>query len=419
MGDAPDVRYDPRPVRRFALEETRRHGTGRRRLPKLNRDRTKRPKAEPRRRPYLQVALGIQDTSMRNTILTALVCLSGVVLCERLDARPSNSAAPTAAPITSADGEGWVADFDAAVAQAKREGKDLFVDFTGSDWCTWCIRLDNEVFKHEEFLGAAKAKFVLVALDYPRGEEARAKVPNPQRNQELSQKYEIQGFPTILLMTADGEVFGRTGYRPGGPTPYVEHLNEMLTKGKAEVAAAVKLVAEWNSATGAAKDAAWDKIAMAAEGMSPEGVAAEKLVEPLRAAFTSDADNAQGRKLRATKQLLRLGRADANVIAAAVQLDPKNESALHEQAVEAMFNDREAFDDPAAVKRMVEAVEKLDALGKLHDQQRLVLPFAFSAFLSRDVLSDLPRAKRHAQRVKDIGSDNQRLMDALEEILQS
>ena len=61
--------------------------------------------------------------------------------------------------------EGWIADFDEAVKLAKAEKKDLFVDFTGSDWCGWCKKLDAEVFSKEEFLTAAKKSFVLVALD--------------------------------------------------------------------------------------------------------------------------------------------------------------------------------------------------------------------------------------------------------------
>lgn len=33
-----------------------------------------------------------------------------------------------------AQDENWLDDFDRAIELAKREGKDLVVDFTGSDW---------------------------------------------------------------------------------------------------------------------------------------------------------------------------------------------------------------------------------------------------------------------------------------------
>lgn len=349
---------------------------------------------------------------MRTPILAAFVCVAGLA-----PSAVASSARASTVPAAICAGEGWIEDFDAAVALAKKENKDLFVDFTGSDWCGWCIKLNDEVFKHEEFLVAAKKSFVLVSLDFPRKPEAKAKVPNPERNKALSEKYAVQGFPTILLMTPDGDVFGKTGYRPGGPTPYVEHLNEMLTKGKAEVAQAQKLVDTWASAAADAKGAAWDKLAAAAESMESDSVGAGKLVEALRSAYKDDPTNAAGRKLRATKLLLRFESTDPEVLAAGVALDPKNEAGVHELALAARFQDQSVFGDPEAVKSLVEAVERFDALGKIHDKERLVIPFAYSAFLSRDTLQDMERAKRFATRVKELGTSNQRLLQALDEIL--
>ena len=66
----------------------------------------------------------------------------------------------------------------------------------------------KEVFDHAEFENGVKDHFILVALDFPNGAEAKAKVPNPERNKELQEQYGIRGFPTILLMSAEGEVFG-------------------------------------------------------------------------------------------------------------------------------------------------------------------------------------------------------------------
>ena len=104
-----------------------------------------------------------------------------------------------------AGGTDWIQDFDSAQRIAKKEGKDLLVDFTGSDWCGWCIRLDREVFSQEGFLESAKKDFVLVSLDFPRAEEAKQRVPHPERNQELLERHGVRGFPTILLMTPEGE----------------------------------------------------------------------------------------------------------------------------------------------------------------------------------------------------------------------
>lgn len=70
---------------------------------------------------------------------------------------------------------------------------------------------------------------MLLEIDIPR----RAELPRQQavHNQELMQKYGVRGFPTILLIDEEGEVLGRTGYRPGGPEAYVDHLKELLAAG--------------------------------------------------------------------------------------------------------------------------------------------------------------------------------------------
>jgi len=121
--------------------------------------------------------------------------------------------APALANAIPIETEGpWLEDYDEAVKVARAEGKDLFVDFTGSDWCGWCIRLDSEVFEHDEWLDAVQGDYVLVKLDFPRKQEIKDLVPNPKRNEELKNKLGVTRFPTIMLLTADGDSFGRTGY---------------------------------------------------------------------------------------------------------------------------------------------------------------------------------------------------------------
>lgn len=45
----------------------------------------------------------------------------------------------------------WHTNVKEAIDLAKKEDKPLFLFFTGSDWCGWCIRLQKEVFKTPEF----------------------------------------------------------------------------------------------------------------------------------------------------------------------------------------------------------------------------------------------------------------------------
>ena len=64
---------------------------------------------------------------------------------------------------------GWLDDIENAKEQAKQGGKRILLDFTGSDWCGWCKKLDAEVFSQQEFKDYAAKKLVLVEVDFPKG----------------------------------------------------------------------------------------------------------------------------------------------------------------------------------------------------------------------------------------------------------
>ncbi len=129
--------------------------------------------------------------------------------------------------------KGWTDDFDAAKAKAAKEGKLLLVDFSGSDWCGWCIKLDDEVFSKKEFVKTAQMDFVLVMVDSPRNKEKLSKKARKQ-NPGLVEKYKIRGFPTVLVMDAEGEVLARTGYRKGGVKEYIKHLDSIAEAHRAK-----------------------------------------------------------------------------------------------------------------------------------------------------------------------------------------
>ncbi len=121
----------------------------------------------------------------------------------------------------SAEGP-WMTDFEAAKAKAKAEGKDLLIDFTGSDWCHWCVKLKEEVFDHDSFVSGASKSFIFVELDFPRKKELDPKLK--AQNEKLRDQFKIEGYPTIILANHEGVEYARTGYQAGGPTKYIEHL---------------------------------------------------------------------------------------------------------------------------------------------------------------------------------------------------
>lgn len=128
-----------------------------------------------------------------------------------------------------AGGEGWTSDSTAAKKQATESKKDLLIDFTGSDWCGWCIKLNEEVFSKEAFKAGVKDTMILVELDYPK-DKSKLTAATIQQNKELEEKYPIAGYPTIFLTDADGKPYAATGYEEGGPEAYVKHLNELREK---------------------------------------------------------------------------------------------------------------------------------------------------------------------------------------------
>ncbi|MFU8780881.1 MAG: thioredoxin family protein [Kiritimatiellia bacterium] len=139
----------------------------------------------------------------------------------------------TAGMLQAKDGHGWLTDFEAAKAQAAEKKVPILVNFSGSDWCGWCIRLDKEVFSQEAFTAfAASGAVVLFEADFPQRKEQSAELK--QQNSHLQHKYGIRGFPTVLLLNAEGAVLGRTGYQRGGAEAYVEHLKALLAKAAAE-----------------------------------------------------------------------------------------------------------------------------------------------------------------------------------------
>lgn len=128
--------------------------------------------------------------------------------------------------ITGALAKNWETDFTKATAEAKRTGRYLLMDFTGSDWCPGCIRLDREVFETQAFKEYARKNLVCVVVDFPKT------FPQPVdlqvRNAELQEKFGVQGYPTVLLLSPDGEEVVQTGYRRGGAAAYIEYLQERI-----------------------------------------------------------------------------------------------------------------------------------------------------------------------------------------------
>jgi len=119
----------------------------------------------------------------------------------------------------------WIDDYGKAQAIASQSDRPMLLNFTGSDWCGWCIKLKAEVFSKPQFKQFAEKNLVLVELDFPS--KKKLDPETKAQNERLKNKFGIRGFPTIILVDAAGNEIARTGYQPGGADNYIKHLQQL------------------------------------------------------------------------------------------------------------------------------------------------------------------------------------------------
>ena len=165
-------------------------------------------------------------------LVVAVAALAAVSCSKRETANDSSSAkdSPSAkeSPTTknsSAAKSGWLTNYEQAQAEAKANHKLMLMDFTGSDWCGWCIILEKEVFSKPKFQEYASKNLVLLELDFPRGKPIAAETQ--AQNERLARQYQIQGFPTIVVLNGNGKQVGELGYVPGGPDAFIAELEKI------------------------------------------------------------------------------------------------------------------------------------------------------------------------------------------------
>jgi len=108
---------------------------------------------------------------------------------------------------------GWLEDFEAAKTQAAAEKKHILLDFTGSDWCSWCVKIDKEIFAKADFKAFSVKNLLLVELDFPQGKQLPAVLK--AQNDSLGRQFKVDGYPTLVLLDPAGKEVGRwVGFKP-------------------------------------------------------------------------------------------------------------------------------------------------------------------------------------------------------------
>ena len=120
----------------------------------------------------------------------------------------------------------WLHDYTKAQEEAKANHRLLLLNFTGSDWCGWCIKFDKDVLSQPQFKNYAHDNLVLVELDFPRRKSQPTEVR--KQNLQLAQQYEVLGFPTLVVLNSNGQkVWQYDGYFPGGPEAFIAQLQKL------------------------------------------------------------------------------------------------------------------------------------------------------------------------------------------------
>lgn len=137
-----------------------------------------------------------------------------------------------------AHNEGWLVSMDEAIALSERTGKPIMANFTGSDWCGWCVRLTNDVFSKKEFKQWAEKNVILLEVDFPRRKQLPENIKS--QNANLQQTFNVRGYPTVWVFNLKKdqannqyqiEALGSTGYTQDVNT-FTNGIDSMIKQGK-------------------------------------------------------------------------------------------------------------------------------------------------------------------------------------------
>ncbi|SYX09301.1 Disulfide bond reductase DsbH precursor,thiol:disulfide interchange protein precursor,Thioredoxin-related protein [Chlamydia poikilotherma] len=125
----------------------------------------------------------------------------------------------------SASGVKWESYID-AVQQSGKDKKPIGLFFTGSDWCIWCIKMQDQILNTSEFQNYANDNLHMVELDFPQSNNQPADIK--EQNQALKSRYGVNGFPTLVFIDANGTEKARMGFEYGGGENYVKKIQAAL-----------------------------------------------------------------------------------------------------------------------------------------------------------------------------------------------
>ena len=97
--------------------------------------------------------------------------------------------------------------FAQAKQKALQENKLILLNFSGSDWCIPCIKMQKEVFENKDFITMADSQLVMVRADFPRKKKNMPSRDIVVQNEKLAEKFNPNGsFPLTLLIDPNEKI---------------------------------------------------------------------------------------------------------------------------------------------------------------------------------------------------------------------
>jgi thioredoxin-related protein len=104
-------------------------------------------------------------------------------------------------------------DWNSGLKEAATAGKPVLVDVY-TDWCTWCKRMDQDVYTRPEVRDYLSGHFVMVKLNAEYSTPARYD-GKQYTSRTLAERFRVNGYPTTIFLRADGNHIANVpGYVP-------------------------------------------------------------------------------------------------------------------------------------------------------------------------------------------------------------
>lgn len=114
---------------------------------------------------------------------------------------------------------------------AEKETQYKLIVFSGSDWCSNCIRFEKNILSDTSFLEKAQQWNIEVEkIDFPQRKKLSKEVE--KYNASIAEKYKFEGvFPTIIITNTETNSFREINYQSVKTTQeFLEKLEPIISE---------------------------------------------------------------------------------------------------------------------------------------------------------------------------------------------